>query len=236
MVNKTSSKEQIERNSKIKGAISTLFFYLLLASGFIFLDMHMPIKPVAEGGLGMDVMLGNQMYGQENNSTDIYGPQGDIEPPAITKKTATKIRENAENEKLLTQDQEDAPPIVKNDDKSKEKLKDNKPDKDEKTDNKQSTENQRTSNPNFEYNKKSGNAGNGDDGVPGYKGKPNGNPNSKNMGDGDGHGNGTGPGVSWNLAGRKKITSHQPDYGDNKTDVVVIEIGVDQRGVVKEAK
>jgi periplasmic protein TonB len=228
------SKEEMEKRSSIKSVITTLVFYLILAGAFIFIGMKTPEKPEPEGGLGMDVMLGNQMYGEENDSKDIYGPQGDISPPSIAKQTAVKIAKSAKENQFLAQYHENAPSVETSDKKNTDNKTDSKVDNNN-TQNNQNTENQRTSNPNFEYQKKTGNAGNGNDGIPGYKGKPNGDPNSKNMGDGGkGTGGENGKGFSWKLAGRSNLSKENPVDNGNDEAIVVLEIGVNRQGHVVE--
>ena len=179
-------------------------------------------------------MLGNQQYGQDNNSNDKYGPQTELSEAAMPPKSQVSRSDNDKQDNTITEENNDGPAVKvnknpkKNDTKTNDKVK-----TDTKTDKTQTTQNQRQSNPNFEYQKgKSGNKGNGDDGVAGNKGKPNGTPDGKGMGDGKG----TGEGFTWDLAGRGNISKVPPEDDGNDEATVVLEIGVNRLGQVVEVK
>ncbi|WP_297978271.1 hypothetical protein [uncultured Capnocytophaga sp.] len=79
----------------------------------------------------------------------------------------------------------------------------------------------------------SSNANQGDDGTPGYKGDPNGNPYANSFYGGSGTG---GSGKGWGLNGRKNISGENIRQDCNEAGFVVVQIEVDRNGKVIRAK
>lgn len=239
MSDKKISQDQMEKRSGIEAVAGTIMFWGVLVLIFVFIVFRPSAKVVEQEEtmeviLGTDAMLGNQQFGQDNNSDDIYGPQTELDEAAMPPKSQTTQASSDKKEDIITNDTKDAPAVKTNKNPKKDNVKTtDKVQTDTKTDNTQTTNNERQSNPNFEYQKgKSGNKGHGDDGIAGNKGKPNGSPDGKGMGDGTGKGEG----FTWDLAGRKNISRELPVDNGNEDATIVLEIGVNRLGQVIEAK
>lgn len=202
-------------------------------------------------GIGLEVNLGSGPDGMGNDQQ--------LEPLKVTANSHPTVVEASQQEKLLTNEEEDSEKI----DKSTEEKKVVKPKKAEvkkpvvkqvKTVEKVVTVEKVEEAPKpimdlktvFSSNNSGGNEGT--TGKPGDQGNPNGVPGSKlytgngtgsgggtGGGSGTGHGTGIGSGISLSLAGRTSEFLQKPEYNIKEEGVVVVEITVDRNGNVTNA-
>jgi periplasmic protein TonB len=225
-----------ERESKMKSISITIVFHamLLLIFGFMF-SMSKPYPPLSDSG-GVEVNLGMDLNGMgdvqpEGTSTQLQTPSSDITPS----------QQSLFHEKIVTQDNEDAPVITKPDPKPVKH-----------TTQPSNTKTQHTTQTNpaavqpvekakslYPGSKPNSSTSEGNGNKIGDMGQPNGDPNgtsySGNPGNGLGGAGGFGNGVNLNLSGRKILK--YPTISDNsqKTGTVVVQIKVDRSGNVISA-
>jgi len=243
-------------NNKTAGLIGTLLFHGLLFLLFWLIIFKTPIPPFPEeGGSGYEVNFGYDDAGsgavqpQEiaGNNETITETDINSEPTKTTTTNAVAAEnvlthENGEESVEMNKGKSETKPaenaVIKEVEKPKEEVK--------------------KANPLAMYKgKKKGSAANaseGENGGKGDQGSPDGSMDSKyhgkggngGVGEGDGKGNGTGddigngnkksPGISFSLEGRKPSSLPIPKANFNEEGKVVVEIKVDQNGVVVSAK
>jgi TonB family protein len=209
----------------------------------LLINLGMTIKlPLPGGDEGIEVMLGEDQYGQDNFQEAIEQTIQLKEKIPVSQPEVIQTKDNIDKpSEVITQDVEEAPVVTVN----KEEKKQEKP------------KEERKSNPLFEYSKtQKSTFGKGNDNVSGNKGNPNGSPNSDNpfgtgkgkKGDGTGSSGTNGPGefgdgnrlsssgFSFNLKGRKLVD--RPIINDESQNEgrVVLEITVNRQGKVIKAE
>lgn len=227
-------------------ALALLFTLLLVGSLVIILLMiilRTPIPPYPEGGGGkgdgIELNLGFSDAGMGNNPQELATPE----------KENPQTEAKPDNERLLTQDVEEAPDI-------NEKIADKKPKKIETPKKPVKTETEKPKpvvNKNALY-KPSANqvSADGNKHTAGDQGDPNGNLGAKAFGGkagqggsgggtgggtGTGTGTGVGSGISFDLAGRNPVGAlPRPEYKQQAEGVVVVEVTVDKEGKVTQAE
>lgn len=200
-------------------------------------------------GIGLEVNLGS--------GPDGMGDDQQLEPLKVTSSSRPTVQEEADQEKLLTNEEEDSEKI----DQAIEQPKVVKPKKTEvkkpvvkpvTTATQPVVKSEPTPKPImdlknvFSSNNSGGNEGT--TGKPGDQGNPNGVVGSKlytgdgsgsgggtGGGSGTGHGTGIGSGISLSLAGRSVEYLQKPEYNIKEEGVVVVEITVDKNGNVTNA-
>jgi TonB family C-terminal domain len=239
-----------KRRSRNLALLSTLLLVGSLVTILLLIILHTPIPPYPEGGggqgNGIELNLGFSDEGLGNNPQEI----------AMDKDAAQPAPQAAEQEdKLLTQDEEEAPVInetVVKDKKIKKDIKKTPVEKPKKEVKKQTETPRPVVNTNALYRPKTNQpSADGDKGKSGDQGNPNGSLAAKAFGGkggqggagggtGGGVGTGTGPGVgsgiSFNLAGRSNVGAFpRPEYKQQVEGVVVVEVTVDKEGKVTQA-
>jgi TonB family protein len=238
-----------KRKSRVLG-----FFFTSLVSGGIVLILLLiilrtPIPPFPEGGGGagdgIELNLGFSDAGMGNNPQELSAAS-EITPP----QPDTKVQAD---EKIMTQDVEDAPTINEKPEKTK-KVKKIVPkvvvETPKKVVKKEPVKPQPVVNTKALYTKKNITSADGTSNKAGDQGDPNGTLASKAFGGkggkggsgggtGGGNGTGTGPntggGISFNLAGRNPMSLPHPEYKQQVEGVVVVEVTVDKDGKVTQA-
>lgn len=239
-----------KRRSRNLALLSTLLLVGSLITILLLIILHTPIPPYPEGGggqgNGIELNLGFSDEGLGNNPQEI----------AMDKDVVQPTPQAAEQEdKLLTQDEEDAPAINETAVKDKKLKKDIKKapvEKPKKEVKKQVETHQPVVNANALYRPKSNQtSADGDKGKAGDKGDPSGSLASKAFGgkggqggsgggtgggNGTGTGSGTGSGISFDLTGRNNVGAFpRPEYKQQVEGVVVVEVTVDKEGKVTQA-
>jgi len=237
------------RRSRALGFLFTLLLVGTLVVILLLVILHTPIPPYPEGGGGkgdgIELNLGFSDAGMGNTPQELSAPE----------KENPIANATPDNEKILTQDAEDAPSInekVENKKVKKVVKKENveTPKKPVKTE----TEKPKPMvNANALYHPKANQtSADGNKSVAGDQGNPNGNLGAKAFGGkagqggsgggtGGGTGTGTGPGVgsgiSFNLTGRNPVGAlPRPEYKQQVEGVVVVEVTVDKEGKVTQAE
>ena len=232
---------KLEKRSSIKAFTSTIVIFALLV--ILFLNLALTIKlPLPGGTEGIEVMLGDGDFGQDNFGEAIE--QTIQLEQKITPKQEVKVNETnpttQTNNQVLTQDVEEAPAITAVVEQKKEEKKEEK-----------------KSNPLFEYNKTSkGKTSVGSNKNPGTQGNPNGTPTGAKSGDGGKGKQGTGTGFSgangqgdngdgtqfqpssgfsFTLKGRKMVDRPIINDDDQFEGRIVVEITVNRQGKVVKA-
>lgn len=223
---------------------------ILLSGGFLLLlilyIIHTQDPPFPEGGggngNGIELNLGFSATGEGNHPDELTN---DPNQPSPSKASAAE-------EKVITQDIEDAPSISEKADKIKPKKKTTPiPIVAKKVEKKQVEKPKQVVNKKALFPSQSHQASaDGTDKTPGDKGDVNGSLGAKafggqggkgGSGGGDGGGNGpgkgpgSGPGVSYNLAGRTAFSFPKPDYHQQVEGTVVVEVTVNKEGQVTQA-
>lgn len=237
----------IQHKSRRYAFLLTLFLmggiFLLLVLYII----HTPDPPYPEGGggagTGIELNLGFSATGMGDEPDELA---------AAALKQSEPVKVKADDDKLLTQDVEDAPSLNEKIEKVKPKKKTplvvtpvKKVEKKEPEKPKQVV-NQKALYPAHGTHT----SADGSDKTPGDKGDPSGTLASKafggqggkgGSGGGDGGGNGpgkgpgNGPGISFNLANRKNMSLPKPDYRQQVEGTVVVEVTVNKEGEVTQA-
>lgn len=210
-----SNNEQKERKSKIAAIAGTILFHALMLVVLLLLAFHTPLP--LPGEEGVEVNLGYSDNGM-----------GDIQPeqPAESPQAAAKASQNQADDQLVTENNEEAPAIVK---KKVEKPK-TKPvtkripvvETPELP-----TVNQKAMYPG-KSTKTSAGGNQGVTGKPGDQGSPNGTPGSPNYVGNGGKGNG----ISFNLGGRGSLSLPKPNYNSPEQGKIVVTIIVNREGKV----
>lgn len=205
------------KNNK-NGLIGTIIIHLLVLTFLIFLPGFRFLFPPPEG----EPLLIN--FG----TSDIGS--GTIQPERLEITEAPEFSDNNKTEeKILTQNFEEAPEIKT----TKEQI---KPDKEQTIETRQDVVKEPQVNEDLLLNKSdksNKSTGDGNDNEPVDKGSLNGDPNSHNYTGDNVPGNG---GISWNLSGRKASELIKPQYNSQEWGKVVVEIKVDRYGKVVSAK
>jgi hypothetical protein len=219
-------------------ALMSLLTHGILLALFMFFVIKTPIPPYPEGGgKGMEVNLGFSDEGMGDIQPKIYDPN----PAPNNEKQQIAIHNNVvkNNNNVITQNYEDAASVKSNTKDTSKLIADKNAN--------QIQLNEPVVNPNALY-KESKGGSEGETGKPGDQGNPFGDPNAKNHygnpgvgnspgngGNGTGPGSGPGNGNQYNLGDRKVKIFPKPSYPGNSQGKVVVEIFVDQNGVVVKA-
>jgi TonB family protein len=239
--NRQLEDKKLERRTNLKAFGSTIVFFALLI--LLFINLGMTIKlPLPGGTEGIEVMLGEGDFGQDNFGEAIE--QTIQLDQKITPQQELNVAENTPSEvtnnEVITQSVEETPAITTKQEQKKEVKKEEK-----------------KSNPLFEYNKSSKGARSvGNQNTPGNQGNPDGTPTGARTGDGGKGTKGTGPGYSgaggpgeygdgtvgqltsgfsFNLKGRKLVERPIINDDDQFEGRVVVEITVNRLGKVIKA-
>jgi TonB family protein len=234
------------KHSRLYGLLCTLGIVGILFAIIFLYIIHTPNPPFPETGgggtgNGIELNLGFTDFGSGDNVEETVIPE---------EKNVTPEEEKAEEEKIQTQDLEDAPVIQETPKKVKKEIKKDKPIPIKKTTQvvKKAVVTP-TVNTNALYKpKKSG--GDGTTNTPGDQGSPNGDLGAKAFGKGGsggsgggtgggtgtGIGPGTGSGITYTLDRRTvERASPKPEYNNQAEGIVVVEITVDKNGNVTKA-
>ncbi len=201
--------------------VMILLIILMFISGLTYLD------PPPETGIAVN-------FGTSEVGSGRLQPQHNTPPKPVKIKPAQETAKPEIKEKVLTQNNEEAP-VIKETKKNKPKknTKPKTPPKEEKPQpDKNITDilNNVKNAPGEDTNQSSGE---GNDNSPGDKGSTNGDPNASGYyGDGGSGGGGTG---NYRLGNRKALTKPKPDFTCNEQGIVVVKIYVDAQGRVKKA-
>lgn len=229
-------REEDHKEHRFQALVWAIGIHAVLIGIFIFSVFKNPDPPLFADNSGVEVNFGLSDEGM-----------GDIQPEPFTETSASKPKPAApDKENILTQDQEEAPVISKeNENKKPDPVKETPKEPEKKEEPKPVV------NANALYKGKKNNSpkGNeGETGKPGDQGIKEGSVYSKvhgktngtgNSGEGDGSGNGSGgpggKGISFDLSGRKLLKA--PDIYDRsqETGKVVVSITVDKNGNVTKA-
>lgn len=219
-------KEKEEKKNRIAGYITSFVIHVVLVLLLLWIALMPPNPPMEYGGIELTMSLGEANMG------------GPSPMPVETPAQVTPPPTQAEEEKVATQDIEEAPSI-KQQDQAKKKQESKVQPKEE------PVEQPRQADPRALFKKKSAdNAGGyGDGNIPGNEGSPDGvpggSPDGNGTGDGlGGTGGGGGSGDGWgsfNLDGRNLM--RKPNIVDNSSETgkVVVQIVVDRNGRVIKA-
>ncbi len=221
-------------------ALLSLLTHAILILLFLLIILRTPIPPYPEGGgQGMEVNLGFSQEGTGDIQPNYYNPNPTPNNEKQQLEQVNKIQKN-NNNTVLTQNYEDAESVKSNHNKDTSKWTAEK--------NNQIIQlSEPVVNPNALY-KGSQGGSEGETGKPGDQGNPFGDPNAKNHygnpgtgntpgngGTGTGTGNGPGNGNQYSLGDRQVKHFPKPSYPGNLQGKVVVEIFVDQNGVVVKA-
>lgn len=235
------SDRKLEKRTRLQAATYTIVLFVLVL--ILLINLGLTIKlPLPGGTEGIEVMLGEGDYGQDNFGEAI---EKTIQlEQKITPKNIEKVTENTPttetNNQVLTQSTEEAPSITTTQEQKKEVKQEEK-----------------KSNPLFEYNKSSkGKRSVGSNNTPGNAGNPNGTPTGAATGEGGKGTKGTGPGYSgtngpgeygdgtqpqttsgysFNLKGRKLVDRPIINDNDQFEGRIVVEITVNRQGKIVNA-
>jgi TonB family protein len=219
----------------------TLLFHGLLLAFLLLWVIRTPIPPYPDtGSPGLEVNLGFSDDGMGEVQPDFSGPSEEAVQDVLATEPQPKMPPAAA-EKLITQNEEDAPEMESPKESStKNATKTTEPAKEE------TAEKPRQVNSRAMYGGKKGQnkGGNeGETGKPGDQGDPNGSRDARyhgpggGTGDTQGDGNGDkGKGISYSLAGRKPQSLPVPKSNLQEEGRVVVEITVDPEGRVIAAK
>ncbi|MDP4208505.1 MAG: TonB family protein [Bacteroidota bacterium] len=232
----------IRRRASLLGFLCTLFVAGGLLLILLMILLHTPIPPFPESGgggtgNGIEVNLGFADAGSGNIQNEASMP------------TKSASGAKAEDEKILTQETEEAPSINSNDKSKKHKKETVAP---VQTQKKEAEKPQQVVNTKALYPAHSSQASsNGDRTGKGDQGDPNGSLGAKAFGGqagkggsgggtgggvGKGTGTGSGTGVSFSLAGRTPQSLPHPEYRQQVEGNVVVEVTVDKDGRVTQAE
>ena len=231
-----------KRRARALGLLLTLLVTGSIVTVLLLIILRTPIPPYPEGG-------GGQGDGIELNLGFADAGMGDVQQDVSTTAPEPATQAKQENEKLMTQDVEDAPSINEADVKKpkKEVKKEVAVPKKETEKPKQPVVNQ-----NALYRPKTNQtSSNGDKNVAGDQGNPNGNLAAKAFsgkggqggsgggtggGTGTGTGTGVGDGVVYDLGDRHAVGAlPMPEYNKQEEGTVVVEVIVDKDGKVTQA-
>ena len=244
----------IERNNRLKALTGTILFHGIILLVFLLVVFKNPDPPMFSDTAGVEVNFGLSDEGM-----------GDVQPepaPAELSNAATAAQQQksieqdlSKDEKIMTQEVEDAPALTEKEKPKKEKKTEKKitpvpvVKETAKTDKKEVKEVKKEPvvNANALYKGKAKAGNEGETGKPGDQGIKEGSLYVKNhgttMGSGD-HGNGDGTdgeggkggkGVSFSLAGRKLFQAPKINDSSQETGKVVVDITVDKYGTVTNA-
>ncbi len=211
-----------KRKAVIEASIVMILLILLMfISGLTYLD------PPPETGIAVN-------FGTSDLGKGTVQPQHNTPPKPVQTKQRPARTEPEIKEKILTQDNEDAPVIKetkkrksKKNNKKKVTPKEKKPQPDKNiTDILNNVKNA----PGEDTNNSSGE---GNDQTNGDKGNASGDPNASGYyGDGGSGGGGTG---NYRLGNRKALSKPKPDFNCNEQGIVVVKVYVDAQGKVQKA-
>jgi len=237
-----------EKRNRIRGILGTIVFHLGLLLLLLFLALRTPLPlPGEEGVL---VNLGFEETGMGTDQQEQPAPAEPLLQPVPS-------RQEAQEEEYLVQDIEEAPAIKEKKAEVKKKEPEKVIPKPEPEPVKEVTEPKPEPkpqpNPKAMYKGKSTTTAQGGQegqtGLPGDQGNPNGTPGAPTYkgagGEGAGTGNGTGTGtgtgdgagdgISYSLGGRGSLMLHKPAYDSKEQGKVVVTIKVDKQGNVTSA-
>lgn len=246
------------KNNKLAGLIGTLLFHGLLLLLFWLIVFKTPIPPFPEeGGGGYEVNFGTSETGSGDvQPEEVAGNNADVDETDVpTEPTHTTRISSSKAENIMTNDdpKEETAEVVKGKSETKVESKES-PKAEEAT-----KVEERKANSKFSYKKKKGSASTASEGTTvgtGDQGSLDGSRNTlyhgnggNGSGNGDGGGNGsgtsngsgtgsnskTGP-IKYDLVGRKAGSLPIPKASFTEEGRVVVEIKVDQNGVVVSAK
>jgi len=238
------------RKSRVLGLFCTMVVSGGILLILLYIILRTPIPPFPEGGGGtgdgIELNLGFSDAGMGNNPQEL-STAPEITPP----QPETKVQPD---ENVMTQDVEDAPTINEKPVKTKKvkkvvarvvetpkKIVKKEPEKPQPVINKKAL---------FPPSKNKTTSSEGNKNIAGDQGDPNGTLASKALGgkggkggsgggSGGGIGSGVGPntggGISFNLAGRNRLSLPNPEYKQQVEGVVVVEVTVDKDGKVTQA-
>ena len=235
--------------TKQYGAMCTITVHGIIFL-ILLLQIHTPIPPYPEGGggsgSGIELNLGFSDAGSGSNPLEVMASPETAKPISVTKP-------QEDNEKLLTQDVEDAPAIKEQaveTKKVKKEVKKTVAVSPKNTETKEVQKSQQVVNEKALYRpSKNQTSADGNTNVKGDQGNPNGSLGAKAFGGqggkegsgggtgggiGTGIGKGIGPGVSHNLEDRV-ISLPVPEYKTQVEGDVVVEVTVDRSGKVVKA-
>ncbi len=239
-------KYPISRRSCWLAILCTIFVSGLVISILLLILLRTPVPPYPEegggSGNGIELNLGFSIASAENNPQDLAS-QPEID------KAEPKIKPESRNEKILTQDVEDAPTLNDKEVKTKKNKKTTPkeitvPSKIQKESPKPQVNNKAMYHP-----VKNQNGTDPNSNISGNQGNPNGNLGAKAFGgqngkggtgdgtgggQGSGNGSGNGPTASANLQERNPVLP-LPLYNQQVEGVVVVSVTVNSDGVVIEA-
>jgi periplasmic protein TonB len=238
--------QEENNNNRVVALIGTIVFHALLLLLFLFIVFKTPLPPFPEAGSpGIEVNFGTSEDGmgdvQPREATSLKNSQA----PELTEEIKTKIENLAAptEEAIVSQETEDAPEVLK------EKPKTEAVTKPVETPVKEVEPAKPVVNASSLYKGKSKSQGGtngseGETGKAGDQGSPDGSMDSKYHGPGGGQGNtpgatgpgGDGGGISYSLGGRTKIVIPTPEANSQVEGKVVVEISVDKKGNVINAK
>ncbi len=207
--------EILKERNKRTGLIGTVSIHLLLLLVFAFFGMtYLEPPPEAEG---ISIVFGTSDVGSSSNET-IESTEENVPT------TQEEAQEPTETEKeILTQDIEDAPAVVKKDEKKEEQVVEEEKPK----------VNQKAMDAMQQWKSKKGEGsegGDGETGEAGNQGSIDGDPNSKNY-----SGGGIGDGITYSLAGRSVVGKPTIKDDSQEEGKVVVDIIVDKQGKVIRA-
>ena len=249
------------KGDKIKGIIGTILYHLLVLAALLFFGLTTPLP--LPGEEGVEVNLGNSDLGrgaiQQAIPEEISQAPGKKEkiveekqPEKVVELPPEKpaVKKEVIEEKVIQQQTEEAPAIVKPEEKKKEKIKEEKPvekvpepvvnpnalyKKKESAEKAVEKEPEPVVNPNALYKKPTTSDSKGtNQGITkeaGDQGQVHGTPESINY---EGLG-GEGKGISYSLAGRGAKVIPKPTYTSPEQGRVVVDIWVNRQGIVIRA-
>jgi len=207
-------------------AMMTLINHGILIALLLYFVIETPIPPYpAGGGPGMEVNLGFSEEGMGDIQPEKFNPNPN---PNTNKQQTSNKNQATSNEKILTQNYEDAASIKTNTKENKKPVVNNNTN--------QPQINEPSVNPLALFKANSGGS-EGETGNPGDQGNPNGDPNAKNHYGNPGTSDRPGDGGNlYNLGGRNiKGSLPKPTFPGNEQGKVVVEIFVDRNGIVTKA-
>ena len=215
---KTSQEEK--KNTR-KGIAVTLGFHAILLLVFFFVIAWRTPNPPPKGIEGAEINLGfvDAGSGNEQANVDQVGEEQPSEP-----QEEVLEQDNQQNESFVNSNMESDYTVKNNENKETPKEK------------KEPSKENQTINPNNEY--KSNSKSDGDKNKNGDQGKPDGNPDSRNLYN-DGKGTkGTGPDASGNLSLPGWVFDYIPKDKDpsSETGYVIFRFTIDENGIVQTVK
>lgn len=210
--------EADRKQDKRKALLGTVIFHAVLAVLFIFFGLKEPHPPKKEKMVSIDMNYGTDLKGMGEQESQSEEEQKNAEQQE--EEPEQQAEEQATSEDVATQ--EEAPVDAKEEEEGKETSDEAKEQEEEEEEKPEVSEELKEAQDRFKDMEDDG-GGEGDDGVSGNEGNPEGKP--------QGEGSLPGAGGSWKLSGRKILQKPQPKKPDEEGKVV-IDIWVDQNGNV----